>query len=256
MTKLKNNILRSLEKDIRYDGRKMLDYRNVIVEANPVKNAEGSARVKIGDTEVIAGVKLEVGEPYPDTPEEGALMVGAELYPLSNPEFELGPPGIEAIELARVIDRGIRESKAINQKKLVIKEGEKVWMVVIDICAINDSGNLFDASALATLVALKNTKFPEYKDEKVDYKTKTKKGLPIEKEPIEVTVYKIGKYFIVDPLTEEEKACDARLTVAVTSDEKICAMQKGGDYPLTSEDINEMIDIAFEKSKFLRSCIE
>ena|SRR3989344_2161580 len=256
MTKLKNNILRSLEKDIRYDGRKMLDYRNVIVEANPVKNAEGSARVKIGDTEVIAGVKLEVGEPYPDTPEEGALMVGAELYPLSNPEFELGPPGIEAIELARVIDRGIRESKAINQKKLVIKEGEKVWMVVIDICAINDSGNLFDASALATLVALKNTKFPEYKDEKVDYKTKTKKGLPIEKEPIEVTVYKIGKYFIVDPLTEEEKACDARLTVAVTSDEKICAMQKGGDYPLTSEDINEMVDIAFEKSKFLRSCIE
>ena len=256
MIKLKNNILRSLEKNIRYDGRTLLDYRNVIVEANPVKNAEGSARVKIGDTEVIVGVKLEVGEPYPDTPEEGALMVGAELYPLSNPEFELGPPGIEAIELARVIDRGIRESKAINQKKLVIKEGEKVWIVVIDICTINDSGNLFDASALATLVALKNTKFPEYKDEKVDYKTKTKKGLPIEKEPIEVTVYKIGKYFIVDPLTEEEKACDARLTVAVTSDEKICAMQKGGDYPLTSEDINEMIDIAFEKSRFLRSCIQ
>lgn len=255
MIKLRNDILRSLEKNLRYDGRKLLDYRTITVEKNPVKNAEGSCKVKIGDTEVIVGVKLSVGEPYPDTPDEGALMVGAELYPMSNPEFESGPPGIQAIELARVIDRGVRESKSINQKKLVIKEGEKVWMVMIDICTINDSGNLFDAASLAALVALKNTKFPEYKDEKIDYKIKTKKSLPIEKEPIEITVYKIGKYYIVDPIPEEEKVYDTRLTVAITNDNKICAMQKGGEYPLTSDDINEMIDIAFKKHKELRGYI-
>jgi len=252
MNRLKNNILKSLEKDIRYDGRKLLDYRKIVVEPNAIKNAEGSARVKIGDTEVIVGVKLEVGTPYPDTPDEGALMVGVELYPLSNPEFELGPPSIEAVELARVIDRGVRESKSINQKKLCIKEKEKVWIVVIDVCIINDSGNLFDASALAALVALKNTKFPEYKDEKIDYKIKTKKSIPIEKEPIEITVYKIGKYFMIDPNSEEEKAYDARLTVAITDDENICALQKGGDSPLTSEDIDEMINIALKKNKELR----
>lgn len=255
MMKSKNDILRSLEKNIRYDGRKLLDYRTIVVEQNPIKNAEGSCRVKIGETEIIVGVKLEVGVPYPDTPNEGSLMVGAELYPLSSPDFESGPPGIEAIELARVIDRGIRESKSIDQKKLCIKEGEKAWIVVIDICTINDSGNLFDASSLATLVALKNTKFPEYKDDKIDYKIKTKKPLPIEKEPIEITVYKIGKYYIVDPITEEEKLYDSRLTIAITNDNKICALQKGGDCPLTSDDINEMIEIAFKKQKELRSYI-
>ncbi len=253
--KLRDDILRTLEKDLRYDGRKLLEYREIKVEVNPIKNAEGSCRVKIGETEVIVGVKLAVGEPYPDTPDEGALMIGAELYPLSSPDFESGPPGIQAVELARVIDRGIRESKAIDQKKLVIEKGEKVWMVMIDICSVNDAGNLFDAASLGTLVALKNTKYPEYKDEKVDYKIKTKKSIPIDKEPIEVTIYKIGKYFIVDPIPEEEKACDARLTVAITSDDKICAMQKGGDNPLTSEDINKMVDIAFKKQKELRGYI-
>ena len=255
MVNLKNNILKSLEKGIRYDGRKLLEYRKIIIENEASKNAEGSSRVKIGETEVIAGVKLELGKPYPDTPEEGALMIGAELYPLSSPEFELGPPEIQAIEIARVVDRGIRESKAINQKKLCIKSGEKVWMVIVDICSINDSGNLFDAAALATLAALKNTKFPEYKDDKVDYKNKTKKTLPIDQEPIEITVYKIGKYFIVDPIIEEEKVYDARLTIAITKDNAICAMQKGGDHPLTSDDISEMIDIAFKKQKELREYI-
>lgn len=252
MIKLKNNILKSLNKNKRYDGRDLLEYRNIVVEANVSKNAEGSARVKIGDTEVIVGVKLAVGTPYPDTPNEGALMVGAELYPMSSPEFESGPPGIQAIELARVIDRSIRESKTIDQKKLCIEEGEKVWMVMIDICSINDDGNLFDAASLAVLVALKNTRFPEYKDGKMDYKVKTKEKLSINKEPIELTVYKIGEHFIVDPTSDEEKVYDARLTVAMTGDDTICAMQKGGESPLTSDDIEKMVDIVQEKQKELR----
>ncbi len=35
--------------------------------------AEGSARVKMGKTEVIVGVKMQLGEPYPDSPDKGTL---------------------------------------------------------------------------------------------------------------------------------------------------------------------------------------
>ena len=171
---------------------------------------------------------------------------------LSNPEFEPGPPGIQAIELARVVDRGIRESKAIDFKKLCITPGEKIWMLVIDICPINDAGNLFDASALAALAALKDAKFPGFKGDKVDYKNKTDKKLPLEKEPISVTVIKIGSKFIVDPDTEEEKVIDSRLTVASMEDGTLCALQKGGDSPLTQDDISRMLDIGIEKAKELR----
>jgi exosome complex component RRP42 len=250
---LRNHIIGLLNANTRLDGRKLTEYRKPIdLEYGVVKTAEGSARVRIGETDVIVGVKLDVGNPYPDTPNEGTIIVGAELLPLSNPEFELGPPGIQAIELARVVDRGIRESKAIDFKKLCITPGEKIWMVIIDICPINDDGNLFDASSLAALAALKDTKFPEIEGEKVNYKMKTEKNLELEKTPIAVTVIKIGDKFIVDPSTEEEKAVDARLTVSSIEDGTLCAMQKGGDYPLTTQDIDKMLDIGIEKAKELR----
>ncbi len=252
----REHLIRLFESNIRLDGRKFTDYRPVKVEANVTNTAEGSARVTIGKTDVIAGVKMEVMEPYPDTPNEGSIMVGAELLPLSSPEFELGPPGQKAIELARVVDRCIRESKALDFKKLCITEGEKAWMVVVDICTINDSGNLLDASSLAALAALKSATFPEYKDDKIDYKKKTSKKLDLKDMPLSVTVIKIGDKFLVDPDSEEEKSIDARLTVASLSDGTLCAMQKGGDYPLTAEDIMQMIDIGVEKGRELRKLVK
>ena len=253
---LREHIIKLFEANTRLDGRKLTDYRPVKVEVDITNTAEGSSRVKIGNTDVMVGVKLEVMEPYPDTPDQGSIMVGAELLPLSNPDFELGPPGQEAIELARIVDRGIRESKCLDFKKLCIKEGEKVWMIIIDIVTINDAGNLPDASALAAIAALKNMKFPEYKDDKIDYKKKTSKGLDLKDIPLSVTVIKIGDKFIVDPDSDEEKAIDARLTVASLSDGTLCAMQKGGDYPLTAEDVSKMVDIGVEKGKELRKLVK
>jgi exosome complex component RRP42 len=253
--KMSNHILTYLKQDSRYDGRKSQDYRKIEVETGVIKTAEGSARVKIGDTEVLVGIKFEVGEPYPDIPEEGTMMVNAELLPMSNPKFESGPPGIEAIELARVVDRGLRESKAIDTKKLCLKKGELVWTVIIDLVPINHAGNLLDAFALAALLALKDARFPELDGTKIDYKSMTNKKLPLTCEPISVTVLKVGDYFIVDPLLEEEEALDARLTVATLKDGKICAMQKGGTKPLSIEEIEKMIDMATTKSKELRKFV-
>jgi len=253
---IREHILKLFESETRLDGRKLIDYRPVKVEVDITNTAEGSSRVKIGATDVMVGVKVEVMEPYPDTPNEGSIMVGAELLPLSSPNFEAGPPSVQAVELARIVDRGIRESKSLDFKKLCIKEGEKIWMIIVDIISINDAGNLPDASALAAITALKNMKFPEYKDDKIDYKKKTSKGLDLKDLPLSVTVIKIGNKFIVDPDSDEEKAIDARLTVASLSDGTLCAMQKGGDYPLTAEDISKMVDIGVEKGKELRKLVK
>lgn len=253
---LRDHIIKLFNSDTRLDGRKLTDYRAINLEVDVVKSAEGSARVKIGETDVIVGVKVEIMEPYPDMPDQGSIMVGAELLPLSSPEFELGPPGIQAIEIARVVDRGIRESKSLDFKKLCIKEGEKVWMLIIDLCTINDAGNLIDASALAAVAALKNMTFPKYENDKIDYKEKTNKKLEMKDFPITVTVIKIGDKLIVDPDSEEENVIDARLTVASLSDGTLCALQKGGDYPLTSEDVDKMVDVALEKAKELRKLIK
>lgn len=254
---LREHVIMLLNSDKRLDGRKPLEYRKPLaIEYGFAKTAEGSAKVTLGETEVLVGVKLEVGEPYPDREEEGTIIVGAELLPLSNPEFESGPPGIQAVELARVVDRGIRESNTVDFKKLCIKKGEKVWLVAIDVITLNDAGNLFDASALGAYAALQNTVFPKYEDDKVIYKEKTAKKLPLKNVPVSVTVCKIGSKFIVDPTSEEEKVIDARLTVASIEDGMLCALQKGGDYALTEEDIANMVEIGIEKGNELRGALK
>jgi len=254
---LKAHIIELLDKGTRLDGRKALDYRKPIkVEYGFTKTAEGSAKVTIGETEVLAGVKVELGTPYPDRPGEGTIIVGAELLPLSNPEFESGPPGIQAVEIARVVDRGIRESKTIDFKQLCIKEGEKVWLILIDVVTLNDAGNLFDASALAAIAAVQDMAFPKFDGEKVDYKEKSSKKLKLKHIPLSVTICKIGDHFIVDPTSDEEKMIDARLSVATLEDGTLCAMQKGGEDELTAEDIMKMIEIGIEKGKELRKALK
>ena len=253
---VKEHIKNALKKGIRLDGRKLDEHRNIVVQTNIISTAEGSAKVIFGEAEVLAGVKMAVEKPYPDTPEDGVLMVNSELLPLSNPEFESGPPSIESIETSRVIDRGIRESKAIDSKGLCMVKGEKVWSVAIDIVPVNYDGNLIDIGGFAALAALRNARFPLIKDDDtVDYHTKTDKGLDLRKMPVPVTICKVGDFFIVDPTAEEEKAVDARLTVTVLEDDKICALQKGGDSSLSIDDIDKMVDLAIRVSKDLRKKI-
>ncbi len=251
----KKRIKDYLEAGKRFDGRKLLDHRNIEIEPCVSNNAEGSARVKMGDTEVIAGVKMGLGEPYPDHEDEGTMMTTMELLPLSSENFEYGPPRINAIETARIIDRGIRESGLIDFKKLCVKKGEKVWTVFIDLYSINDDGNLLDAGALAAITALLNAKIPKYdeKQEKVVFGELTTKKLPLTKDiPITFTFHKIGKAIILDPSREEEEASDTRLSIALSHGKKeimVNAMQKGGEVPFSQEEIIKIIDAAEKKYK-------
>lgn len=251
----KDHLIKSLKKDVRFDGRKKLAYRDVKVEYGVSRCAEGSARVTLGGTVIMAGVKMELMSPYPDRPDEGNIMVNAELLPLSNPEFESGPPGEHATEIARVVDRGIRESGTIDVKKLCIDPGDKAWGVMIDIVSINDEGNLQDAAALAAIAALKDAKLPALNTEgQINYDApKSTTPLPVFRSPVEVTVHKIGNHLFVDPLTDEEKLVEARLTVAMTENDNVCALQKGGEAPLSLDDLDKMIDIAKKLAPSLRN---
>ncbi len=245
-------IINLLSKGLRIDGRKLLDFRNIEYKLGVIETAEGSAWVKAGGMEVIAGVKISVMEPYPDTPDEGSLMVDTELLPLSNPNFTGGPPDTHTIEIARVIDRGLREGEAVDRKKLVIKEGEQVWAVSIDVIPLNYDGNPIDIGGIAAMLALMNARFPELEDGKVNYKKLSDKEIPIKHYPIPITVFKVKDKYFVDPTEDEEAVADARLTITVLENNKICALQKGGYGTLTFKDIEEMTKIAIDKSKELR----
>lgn len=236
----------------RFDSRGLLDYRALEISYEVSNKAEGSARVKLGKTEVVVGVKLAPGEPYPDSPDKGNLIVSGDLLPLASPRFESGPPKFPAIELPRLVDRIIRESRMIELSKLAISE-EKVWTVFIDIYPINDDGNLIDASSIAAVAALKNAVIPNLdKSGNPDYETKSRKKLPLDKNisPVSFTFYKLGDSIIMDPTREEEEACDVKITFGVSHNGKehlINSCQKSGEIPLSQEEIEKILDLLPKK---------
>jgi exosome complex component RRP42 len=250
-----NYALELIEKGKRIDGRRFDEFRAISLQQGIIENAEGSARVRLGETEVVAGVKLEIGQPFPDSPEEGILIVNAEFSPLASPDFEPGPPGEDAIELARIVDRGIRESKCIQLEKLCLVPKEKVWCVFVNIHIINHQGNLLDASALASIAALLNTKIPKVEGDEIIRKEYVS-ALPVIFKPINITVAKIGNFFILDPLLQEEEVIQAKLSISVRDDDKICAIQKQGSGTFKSEEIEKALDLAIAKSKELRELIK
>jgi exosome complex component RRP42 len=242
-----------LEKGQRLDDRGLLDTREIKIEQGIIEKAEGSARVYLGKTEVLVGVKVETGEPFPDTPNDGVMTVNAELVPLASPNFEPGPPDENSIELARVVDRGIRESHAIDTAKLCIEPGKKVFVVFVDVYVLNHDGNLIDASAIAAIAALMITKMPNY--EIKDGELKIKQGytpLPMKSHPITVTIGKISNKLIIDPWLEEEQVMDSRITFASNEEGNICAIQKGGSSYFTPQQILEASKIALNKAAELR----
>lgn len=249
----KNRIIDGIKEGIRLDGRKLSDFREIKIRKDISNNAESSVSLKVGNTEVYCGVKLGLTEPYADSPDEGTFMMTAELHPMASDQFDMGKPGIDAIELARVVDRGIRESGFLDFKKLCIKEGEKAWQVFVDIIALNDDGNLFDVASLAALIALGNAKLPVYneEEEKIEQEL-SDKPLPVNKELMSwnITLYKVGDELVFDPTKEEEAIRDYRISMAIADNEgkaRITAIQKGKEGVITEEELEKILNLVEEK---------
>lgn len=254
-----NTIVSMLKKGIRSSGRGLMDYRPIEIVSGYVSNADGSALVRLGNTVVVAGVKLEVGSPYPDTPNEGALVVNAEFMPTASPTFEPGPPDENAIELARIVDRSLRELKVIDMSKLAIVPGKRVWVVYIDIYVLDHDGNLVDASSIATLAALMNTSIPRVEVEesgniRIDRSVRAS-PLPINNKVVTVTVAKAESVLFVDPDLDEESVTETKLIVAVSEDRRIAGLQKSGAGGLTESEVALALDIALKTGSELISLV-
>ncbi len=248
--------LELIQNNKRVDKREFTQFRNIEIKENVIEKAEGSTHIRLGNTQVLVGVKMGVGTPFADTPNEGVLSVGAEFTPLASPDFESGPPSENAIELARIVDRGIRESKTIEMEKLIITPGEKCWSVFIDIHIIDNQGNLLDAAALAAISALLSARMPKLDAEGKIIKGEREGKLPIAHKPVTVSVCKVGDKLFLDPTKEEEPIIETKLSIAVREDDKICAIQKQGYSGIEFDRLEEIFDIAIEKSKELRKLVK
>ncbi len=252
LSKVRKEFISSfLSKGKRIDGREFLEYRPIEVEANVVETAEGSALVRLGTTQIIAGLKVDIVEPFPQEPNSAVLITNAELLPLASENFEPGPPDERTIEFARVVDRGIRSAELIDLSKYVIEEGSKVIGFFVDLYVLDYGGNLFDAGTLAAALALKTARMPKIEnDELIRAEYTGSLDIDLKNLPTSTTFSKIDDNIILDPNADEEMASDVQLVVNVT-DEHVVAMQKRGTGSFKKSEVLNMVDIAFEKRKKL-----
>jgi exosome complex component RRP42 len=248
---LQTHILDLAAEGRRLDGRGSDDYRALVVEPGFVTTADGSALVRLGETIALAGIKLELGKPFPDTPNAGVLTTNAELIPLSSPTFEPGPPQPGAIEVSRVVDRAIRAAEMIDLTKLCVTPGEKTWVCYVDVHILGHDGNLIDAALLASVAALSRSVLPAKRFGVAEADS----PLGIQHVPIECTFVRLGDTIVVDPTFDEEHAAQGRITVATDESGRVVAMQKGLVGAFSPDDVKAVVRRAFVHGDRLRGLV-
>jgi exosome complex component RRP42 len=253
----KQQMWEAISKGKRLDGRNLDEIRPIEAEVNVIRKANGSSKVNLGNSEVVAGVKVETGRPFEGLENKGALILSAEILPTASPYIEPGPPDEETIELARVVDRGIRESEMIDLDKLVLVPGEIVYTIFVDCSIINADGNLFDATSYAVVSALMSSKIPIFKvkDGKVIDSGDVQEP-PLTTIPISITAARVGDTVILDPTAEEEACMDARITITTNSNSDFTAVQKGSTGAFTLEQLKKTAEAARIKGIEVRSKIK
>lgn len=252
---MRDHIINLLKEGKRIDGRGLEDYRDLEIKVNVIEKAEGSAWVRLGNTQVLVGIKVDMGEPFPDLPDRGVITTNVELVPLASPNFEPGPPDENAIELARVVDRGIRESGAVELDKLVIVPGKLVRVIFVDVHVLDHDGNLLDATGIGAIAALLSTRIAKvvYNEETDEVEILDEhEPLPVSRIPIPVTFAKIGSTILVDPVLDEERVMDGRITITTDENARISSVQKGEGGSFKLEEVMYAVDTAIEKASQIR----
>ncbi|KAK3158155.1 hypothetical protein QOZ80_2AG0133580 [Eleusine coracana subsp. coracana] len=252
----------ALQSDLRVDGRRSFDFRRLDISFG---REDGSSEVQLGETRVMGYVTAQLVPPYRDRPNEGTLAIFTEFSPMADPAFEPGRPGESAIELGRVIDRGLRESRAVDMESLCVVAGKYVWSVRVDLHILDNGGNLIDAANIAALAALSTFRRPECTVGGEDGQQVTVHDAEV-RDPIPLTIHHLpiavtfayfgeGNIVVVDPTYKEEAVMGGRMTATVNSNGDVCAIQKAGGEGVMSSVIMQCLRIASVKAADVTSKI-
>lgn len=214
---------------------------------------------------VLANVHGDIVSPFPDRPTEGFFYINVELSPMASQNFETGRPSSLSIELAKMIDRSIRDCRAFDTEALAIISGEKVWAIYCDVHVVDCDGNLTDAVQIAAIAALMHFRRPDFsvdlqKNNGNVQNVDTFDVIPLSLHHIPLSVSfcyisnqsdidkkdgaPLSPIFFIDPTDREEKVMDGTISFTFNSFRELCAVHKNGGAPISTDDILRCAQIA------------
>lgn len=245
-------VLKSIAEGKRLDGRGIYDYRRIKLKTGP---DYGQAEVQLGKTRVLCQVTCEPVVPPPDQPTEGYVFFNTELSQMASPAFERGRTSDLHVEIGRIIERGFRESRAIETEGLCIVAGKKVWAIRTDLTVLDYCGNAVDCLTVAAAAALRHFRRPEVTavgEEATIHSLDEREPVPlaIHHNPMTVSFafFHQGKHMVVDPSLAEERAADGVMTITMNAHKEICGLQKTGRVALDMDQMLRCVQVAQVKA--------
>ncbi|KAK8390341.1 hypothetical protein O3P69_010192 [Scylla paramamosain] len=234
----KRYIVDGVKLGIRVDGRERLDYRQLEIETGLVSTANGSARVRLGCTDVLITVKMEMEPPPPQQPKDGQIHFFVNCSANAAPEFE-GRGGEDlATSLSAMLDRLYSSPLSLDTSRLCVVPGKHVKVLYVDVEILECGGNLFDTVSLGVKAALWATRMPRIYitgedggelEFMVSDNPQEVDRVDVSNAPILITHLRITENLtVIDPTPEEECCGPVQVVVGVTPKGLITTTQQLG----------------------------
>ncbi|XP_022099628.1 exosome complex component RRP45-like [Acanthaster planci] len=244
----------------RIDGRETYDYRNIKITFGTER---GCCEVQLGQTRVLAQVSCETVEPRSTRPTEGELYVNLELSPMASPGFEPGRLSEYGVELNRLLERCLKDSRAVDMESLCVVAGEKVWQIRVDVHVLNHDGSILDCGSIAAIAALSHFRRPDVTvigESVTIHTTEDRDPVPLSVHHMPVCIsfafFEQGKYLLVDPTFKEESVMEGNMVVAMNAHRELCTVQMTGGMLLLKDQIMRCSQIAVVKVAELTELIK
>ncbi|KAG9416934.1 Exosome complex component RRP45 [Aphanomyces cochlioides] len=240
----------------RADGRALLEFRRMNMSLRrSLQEHQSECELQLGRTRVLAVVSGEVVAPFPDRPTEGFLQFQVELSPMGASIFEHKQAHKAwAAELSRIVERSIRDCKALDTEALAIVAGESVWAIKCTIHVLDHGGNLVDAVSIASIAALMHFRRPESLGNE-----STLIPLSLHHIPVSISFCFVqmdsndqaDPVTLIDPTDREEKILDGSITYTFNSFRELCAVHKIGGVSISTDVVLRCANIACAKAEEL-----
>ena len=279
-------IRRGLQSGVRFDGRDLLDSRDVEV-AMERGEFNSMAELQCGNSRVNCSVRGEIVAPYPDRPTDGIIQFNASL------SMAAESSGLSANDVVRTLEKAIRESDALDMESLCIVGGKYVWLITCDVRVVDYAGNALDAAIFSAAAAIKIFRKPDVSISNdtdgvatlIIHKSDEREPLPLalHHTPLAVsfavfkhtvtskdsddydgrTVSKRDNSFqgnpvmlVADPLAEEEAVMDGSIMYSLNGDNELCALQKPGGVSLPPPTILHGLKLASLRAQQLHKSLD
>ncbi|KAI8106870.1 hypothetical protein M9434_001524 [Picochlorum sp. BPE23] len=253
----KEFVLEGLKLRHRTDGRGLFACRPLEFEFG-TKDAYCIAR--LGGSVAYASVIAELDQPMGGRPSEGTIKFNVDIARAQYSTLFKNKDPVRVnhymIELGRFIERSFRESKAIDLESLCVQAGRRVWHLQVDLKILNDDGNIPDVLGYAALGVLRVYRRPDVSIDSsvpgglVVHSLDDREGVPLTLHHFPVCLtfasFDEGDVIVVDPSSLEESTCDGRLTISVTPQGELCAVQKAQGYGMSQTDVMQCIQAGIE----------